>query len=203
MVAISLEVVESTPLPPPKKNHRETTLGYFSVKLRILEIKKLGSRNANHLFGRSRRSTAVGHGPTAWIVFFFPRRFIFDRNDVVRFFAVFFAMIENGGECFCCIKRVMENSTGIIQNSLFVSGEKGCIFFFEEVSGSLGEKKFLEKSVSSSLLLTWPLEKNRSPLKTRNHPEKIRSPLARLSTLFWDKMRRLSLRLKPSLELLN
>lgn len=135
--------------------------------------------------------------------FFFPRRFIFDRNDVVRFFAVFFAMIENGGECFCCIKRVMENSTGIIQNSLFVSGEKGCIFFFEEVSGSLGEKKFLEKSVSSSPLLTWPLEKNRSPLKTRNHPEKIRSPLARLSTLFWDKMRRLSLRLKPSLELLN
>lgn len=119
------------------------------------------------------------------------------------FFCRFFCYDWKRGECFCCIKRVMENSTGIIQNSLFVSGEKGCIFFFEEVSGSLGEKKFLEKSVSSSLLLTWPLEKNRSPLKTRNHPEKIRSPLARLSTLFWDKMRRLSLRLKPSLELLN
>lgn len=202
MVAISLEVVESTPLPPQKKPPRNNFGLFFrqtsdpgNQKTRIQECKS---------FVWQKQKV---NGSWAWSDsldrFFFPRRFIFDRNDVVRFFAVFFAMIENGGECFCCIKRVMENSTGIIQNSLFVSGEKGCIFFFEEVSGSLGEKKFLEKSVSSSLLLTWPLEKNRSPLKTRNHPEKIRSPLARLSTLFWDKMRRLSLRLKPSLELLN
>lgn len=96
------------------------------------------------------------NGSWAWsgsLDLFFSRRFIFDRNDVVRFFAVFFSYDWKRGDYFCCIKRVMENSTGIIQTSLFVSGEKGWVFFCNFFSTSIWKPRW-EDSFAKRVLKT-------------------------------------------------
>ena len=150
-------VVESTP-PPPKKKPPRNDFGYFSVKLRILEIKKLGSRNANHLFGRSRRSTAVGHGPAAWIIFFFTAVHIWQKWRCAFFCRFSFAMIEKGGGLFLLHKKGDGKLHWYYSNQPFCLRRKRLQFFLDKYLEASVRRNFLKKVCWKPSIHFWGFE---------------------------------------------